>query len=440
MVNEEDPLLYDDDLDNENQQQVSLADVWNNNPALKLFAIVGALGIAIVAFLVLGGGDEKPDFSRVPGAANVSEAPGQTQLTPAYEDAVEAADNQRAEQAENEGGSAMPTPIGRPTERIEAPDDVEEEDPLAQWRREAEKRREERNRERPTLPEAPAESASNDTVPALPTVPRIDPRQQMRQQLPTGPTAEQVMARTQVFQNQMAAILEARVPQQSILVNQGIQPAYVVPTNDPAVLAAENGTASENTQTSETVTTDVPREMMLSAGTIEYGQIVTAANSDIPGPVLVQIASGPLAGARALGSFTMQDEYLVLSFNKAVLNGKEYAINAIAIDPATTLTGVATDVDHYYFSRVFLPGAAAFIEGWASAVVRQGTSVVVTGETVTSTQDDLDTGDELLAGFEEASGELADIVEDRADAKELTVKVASGTRIGLLFLDSIFKD
>ena len=437
MVNEEDPLLYDDDLDNESQRQVSLADVWNNNPALKLFAIVGALGLAIIAFLVLGGDNEKPDLSRVAAAGNVSEAPGQTELTPAYEEAVEQADNQRAQEAELQGGSAMPTPIGRPTERIEAPADIEEEDPLAQWRREAEKRREERNRERPpTLPDVPQETTNNNTAPALPTVPQIDPRQQMRQQLPTGPTPEQVGARAQLFQNQMSAILQARVPQQSILVNQGIQPAYVVPTpeseTETAMLLAE----SQDSATS----LEVQKEMLLPAGTIEYGQIVTAANSDIPGPVLAQIASGPLAGARALGSFTMQDEYLVLSFTKAVLNGKEYAINAIAIDPATTLTGVATDVDHYYFSRVFLPGAAKFIEGWASAVTRQGTSVVVTGETVSTTQDKLDTGDELLAGFEEAAGEFADIVDDRADKKELTVKVASGTRVGLLFLDSIFKE
>lgn len=435
MVNEEDPLLYDDDdLDQAEQRgQVSLADVWNNNPALKLFAIVGAIGIAIVAFLLVGG-EDKPDYSRVSSAEKVSQAPGQAELTPAYEEAVEQADQQRAQEAEMTGGSALPTPIGRPTERIEAPQIEEEEDPLAQWRREAERRREERNRERPTLPENTAQEEEPEVqeVRALPATPRVDPRQQFIQQLPKGPTPEQVENLAERFSNQMATILEARVPQQSVLVNQGIQPAYVIPTTEEE---AQEQAAEAIAEAIE----QQPPEILLPAGKIEYGQIITQANSDVPGPVLAQIASGPLAGARALGNFTMQDKYLILNFTKAVLNGKEYAINAVAVDPATTLTGVATDVNNHYFRRVFLPGAAKFIEGWASAVARQGTSVVVTGETVTSSQDDLDTGEELLAGFDEAAGEVADIMDDEAD-RPVTVKVASGTRVGLLFLDSIFKD
>ncbi len=442
MVNEEDPLLYDDDDDFEEgqQQKVSLADVWNNNPALKLFAIVGAIGVAILAFLFIGGNDEKPDLSLVSSANTVTQAPGQAELTPAYEEAVEAADDQRAKEAEITGGSALPTPIGRPTERIEAPEETEQEDPLAQWRREAEKRREERNRERPpTLPNTPEEKTEEVAAPALPPAPQINPRQQMIQQLPTGPSPEQVGNLTQNIQNQMQAILQAQIPQQSVLVNQGILPGYVI--ENPALEEQQMAAANSGTTANEDpLTEEEPQVMLLPAGTIEYGQMMTQANSDIPGPILAQIASGPLAGARILGNFSLQDKYLVLAFSKAVLNGKEYAINAIAVDPATTLTGVATDVDNHYFTRVFLPGAAKFVEGWASAAVRQGTTVTIEGETVAQSQDDLDTGDELLAGFEEAAEEFSEILDDEADRKTLTVKVASGTRLGILFLDSIFED
>src|SRR5690606_12018046 len=50
--------------------------------------------------------------------------------------------------------------------------------------------------------------------------------------------------------------------------------------------------------------------IIIPAGTIEYAQLVTEANTDAPGPVMAQIASGPLAGARLIGSFQSTDNYL----------------------------------------------------------------------------------------------------------------------------------
>ncbi len=446
MTNEDDPLLYDDDIEDEagSNSQVSLADVWNNNPALKLFAIIAIMAIGIIAFLFLGGSNEKPDISRVSSANSVSQTPGQDALTPAYEEAIETADQQRLEEALNTGSSAMPTPISRPVPRIEAPQVVEEEDPLEKWRREAERRREERNREKPpTLPTPPSEENQQPSnLPQLP-VPQVNQRQQMLQQLPTGPTPEQVQNLSNIFRQQMTLILESQIPQSSVLVNQGISKPYVVESDENSELT-DNFNGNMNSDlvdlaSEDALSTEVEQEMLIPAGEIEYGQIITQANSDIPGPVLAEIASGPLSGARVIGNFTLKDKYLVLTFSKAVVNRKEYAINAIAVDPATTLTGVATDVNNHYFTRVFLPGAAKFIEGWAEAAVKQGTSVTVNGETVATTQDELNTGDELLAGFEETAGEIADILDDQDD-RQITVKVAPGTRVGLLFLDSLYQD
>ncbi len=176
--------------------------------------------------------------------------------------------------------------------------------------------------------------------------------------------------------------------------------------------------------------------ILYSAGDISYAQVITQANSDIPGPVLAYLASGSLAGGRMIGQFSVSDEKLVMTFNTIVKDKKEYAVNAIALDPETTLPGVASGVDRHYFSRVILPGAVEFIQGFASAVVQQGTSVSVEGETVTSSQNDLDTEEELLAGFEEAANEFADIVDQETN-RPITVRVDPGTRIGVLFLEKV---
>src|SRR6202021_599971 len=109
---------------------------------------------------------------------------------------------------------------------------------------------------------------------------------------------------------------------------------------------------------------------IVPAGTVSYAQLLTEANSDVPGPILAQIMSGPLAGARAGGEFKTLDDYLVLHFALVNFKGKDYQIDAIALDPDTTLGGMATDVDQRYFTRVILPAAAGFMQGLGSALAQ----------------------------------------------------------------------
>src|SRR5690606_10245841 len=54
--------------------------------------------------------------------------------------------------------------------------------------------------------------------------------------------------------------------------------------------------------------------VIMSMGQVIYGQLLNELNSDVPTPVLVHVLSGPLRGGRALGEFTVEDEYLVITF------------------------------------------------------------------------------------------------------------------------------
>src|SRR5690606_9021030 len=63
------------------------------------------------------------------------------------------------------------------------------------------------------------------------------------------------------------------------------------------------------------------QEVIIPAGNIAYGQLLNALNSDIPGPVLVHVLSGPFSGGRALGQFQVSQDYLVLTFKAIVKDG-----------------------------------------------------------------------------------------------------------------------
>ena len=128
----------------------------------------------------------------------------------------------------------------------------------------------------------------------------------------------------------------------------------------------------------------------------------------------------------------------MLRFDKIVIDGLDFDIDAVAVDPATTSPGLATDVDHHWLTRVILPGAASFIKGIAEAYAEQENTVVVTGETVTQETEDLNTTGKIATGVAESADIVGDLLEDEADKREdATVIVASGTPIGILFTEAL---
>jgi intracellular multiplication protein IcmE len=448
FMEEDDFLAADrgspDDLDAP-PPKPNLKEIWQQNPSVKIFAVVAFLAVCLISFLVFGSSDKEKDEAQksvVSQGAEVNQAPGTQELPPAYEKAVREESDARAQEAANTGGSAIPTPIARPSERIEAPVQTEQNDPLSEWRKEAEERRTERQQsEKPV-------TATN--VPLLPTnnaPPQISNNNGLQQQtpqnppLPTGPTPEQVASIAQQLQQQMQTIMETQVPKESVVVSMNIQPGYDPKKyfGDPAQQNASGTSSSGGAAGNAAAGAAPPPKPLIQAGTIGYGQILTQANSDVPGPVLAEIASGPLVGGRAIGTFSVAQNQLVLQFNRIVKDGVEYQVQVYALDPGTTLPAVVTDVDHHYFSRVIIPAAAEFIEGYADAATQRDTSVVVTNGTVVSnSSNNLDTKQELLNGVNQGAQQASSVLQQDFGNRPVTIKVAAGTRIGLLFVSSVF--
>ncbi len=393
----------------------SLAEIWRNNPILKL-GIIGVGVIAVVAALIMfGGGSKDNDQSRVGNAIKQNEAPG-NDTTEAYRDAINEVNQQRLDQALQTGQSTMPIPVSTdPTSTQQGGMDsppVDLADPLAGWR----------SGNQQTGPEATLSPDSPQLTGGMP-----GQGQQQQQLMPQGPDPAAVDALASAMNQQMASILE----------KHAIKGAQIISVTQKDYYSAKSDGTGAGAGGSEDVEV---KEILIPAGTIVYAQTLTESNTDAPGPVLVRLSSGPLTGSRMLGTFNNTEDYLILEFNTIVVNGVSQAINAVALDPKTTLPAVATEVDRRYWRRVLLPAAARFIEGMGDAVAQREQTIVMNDNSTVSTTPDLNTREELAAGLAEGTQELADELDREGDRTKIMIKVHAGTPVGILFLEPVLKE
>ena len=70
------------------------------------------------------------------------------------------------------------------------------------------------------------------------------------------------------------------------------------------ILAATDRAAAEH---------QAPRQMLVPGGRGVYAHTILAVSSDSGGPIVLQADSGPIAGDRMMGSFTREQERLVVT-------------------------------------------------------------------------------------------------------------------------------
>jgi intracellular multiplication protein IcmE len=390
----------------------TLGDLWRRNPLVKIGIVVGGLALIMTAIVLFGGKKEPVAASRVRAAPDVKQTPGTDEVSPQYAQALQDKNAEMTEEAIKKNQSSIPVPISASKEAIGIPgDQAVSEDPLARWRRIQEERV---TREVVKKPEAPK----------------------------TDPNAEVVKSLADAMAKQMGSILKNQEPKKPQIKQITDAEAFKKQKQDEAAAAAK-AAEEARAKVDEKIKADQEKiiDILQPAGEIVYAQLINQANSDAPGPVLAEIASGPLAGSRVLGSFKASDENMVLTFDTVIVDGVSYPMNGIALDPKTANPGLATDVDHRYMERVILPGAAAFIEGIGSAIADSGnTNVTVDGGTVIQSGNDLNAKEEVFKGVEKAASKLGDVLDDQGRNKKPLITVDAGTAIGLLFVDPVTKD
>lgn len=407
----DDDMSLDESFDDFEKKDRTLGDLWRDNPLFKIGSIAIAAVLIFVLISTLGGDQEPVEPSVIGAAPDIKATPGTEEASPEYVKAIEEQNEAEIERAFYEGDSALPVPIDPPVGIVSLPEEEEEaEDPLQRWRRLQEERLEREIQQRET--EIIPEDTSGDVE-----------RQEAIQQL----------AETMV--QQMSSILETQstvnVSSLSMTPPEFLAELAAQQEEEEAEALAAEGQEGEDTQTI----------VLQPAAQIVYAQLLTEANTDSPGPVLAEIQSGPLKGNRILGSFEEENELITLSFETVVIDDESIGIDAVALDPETTLPGMATDVDHRYFKRIILPAAAAFVEGAAEAIAESGlTTVTVEGDTVSEETEETDTEQEIASGITEAGQELGQIIDQIASDTEVLVRIEAGTPIGVLFLEPVTRE
>lgn len=370
------------------------------NPIFKLMAIVVVGGgVAMAAVTFLSGPSQSQRSAISPGAETVQTSASETEVTQEYDLAIKQEDQARAEQARGRGESAMPMPtqsqIANPTmdNRVTS---QEANDPLKDF-------------ENMISANQTAPNPNPPTVAAPTPQPTISP--------------EALNQASRNLRGQMDMLVRQWEP-------TGMTSVSV--TDNEAAASASQSAASEKSEAEEGRT-------IINAGQVYYAQMLMEANSDVPGPIMAQILTGPLAGGRAIGTFQTFRNHLVIRFTTVAIRGDQLQTDILALDPDTTLGGVVTEVDPRYFTRVVLPAAAAFIKAYGDAISEPDSTTTVTADGIsTSSQSGGNSSkDAMYKGASEAANRVGEFVDEEAAATKRLVRVAVGTPIGLFFVSPV---
>ena len=274
----------------------------------------------------------------------------QKPVAPAFRDAIEADDAARKRRAEEKGESFSVT-FDRPT-RPAAP---REEPPLA------------------TIPAAPADEAGPpaDIVEPPPEAgPAPDDPAERQRPAPAAGYRERLPERgrdREASSSPLDALLE-------VLSEPPGKAAWLEYAREETVESARAG--PERGRTASVLPAALSG---LAVGRGLYARTLYEANSDWPGPVVLEVLEPPLAGAVATGAFQEANERLVIRIDRLSLGRRSWAVEGWAVDPGCACYGISGEVDRHWFQRVLLPSALAFAEGFLDAAAR--TAQIVTRDT-----------------------------------------------------------
>ncbi|MFC0512066.1 MULTISPECIES: DotG/IcmE/VirB10 family protein [Asaia] len=203
--------------------------------------------------------------------------------------------------------------------------------------------------------------------------------------------------------------------------------------------SAADGTGSVS-QTASSATSSVSvtqRKMLLRGGRGIYGHAVLTVNSDLGSDVLLEADSGPFAGARMTGTFTMQSDLLVIKITKLMIDDNPpIAVNAFVVAPDSGESGVATQINEHLVTRVALPAAAAFVQGLGTALQNNNTQSYTAGLGLTSfTHYTLPQQLGMAAG---AVGQNLGQFLQKQTPQKATAKLTQGAAVGIVFLEPVY--
>lgn len=377
-----------------------LSNSLKGGSSMRLLLLTGAV-LAVGAIYVLNMGGAPVPVSEIRGpVVDNPTVQGRDPVSPAMNEELADADEDRVQDALQTGASAMPTLRATEQESLDLAAAGPEDEP--------------------TVVERPKPPVIQRPVVTPPPAPTIPVAVQPMQQAPVVPLSER-----------MATIAAPVYPAASV--------EYFADMADFAPPPAPSQTPGQSAAPVAVSAIQLPLP-----GTVLYAEMISEANSDSPGPVLAQIVQGPLTGARLIGSFETQRETLVVSFHTLTMGtdregnqiDETIPISAYAVDAGTIGTGVATDVDYHLLQNIGITFAAAFAQGFGQAIAQSGQQIISNDNGTTVVNPTLTTQQQLLVATGTAAGAAGQSLNQLFGNRPITIKVKSGTGIGVFFLPS----
>lgn len=425
-----------------------IGDAFRNRPAFRLLVLVGVAALAVVGVVMFTGSRTETANKAVTGGAAGTTAPGAVQnMNSTAENERDASSGNRADNAQRGVGSSVPDITGNTLVTTSTTDgnNGATAAPLTRWR----------------------DSLAADPPPVPTPTPRTQAppperndtqtQQQAQQpeqpQQPRGPDPREVAALSSTMRDQMESLTGAWTPKRA-------ETLHVLASVTDSSAAGGGGSGgfrfgrdrigangvnvanSDGTPGTFDASQGHENQTLVNSGTILYAQLRNEANSDVPGPVLAEVLTGPMAGASVIGKFdtTRDMMHIVITFNRLVIDEDEYDIDAIAIDPNNSLPGLASETDGRYFDRMVLPAAASFLQGFAEAISQVGTDTFVSDGTVSSSQSAPDLVESVFAGVTLGAGVVGQVLNEEAQQTQRLVRVAAGTPVGIFFVQPMTED
>ena len=178
-------------------------------------------------------------------------------------------------------------------------------------------------------------------------------------------------------------------------------------------------------------------EILIPGGRGVFAHPVLAVNSDLSSDVVFEADTGPIAGDRMKGSFSRQEERLVIHLSSLFHGSETIAIDAVVIAPETMEAGVASSVDPHYLKRFILPAAAAFVQGLGQAIATTTNTATVLspfGGAAFATR--LNPTQQLGVAAGVAAGQIGQTL-NQAAPRNSTVRLDANVAVGVMFLADV---
>ena len=194
----------------------------------------------------------------------------------------------------------------------------------------------------------------------------------------------------------------------------------------------------------QTATRSTTTKNTLHPGAVLPASLITAINSEAPGPVIAQVtqaiydsATGRTLlipqGAKLIGDYKSSAKYgqsrVAILWSRLIMpNGDEIPLDEAAVDPSGA-AGVKGDVDNHW-GEVFGAAALGTLINIGVAATEDQPGITFGGVGVASNYDPVQ--DALRDGVQRGAAIVTNRIVDRSLAIPPTIRVAAGTRISVI--------